>query len=328
MRSPAKSIIGFVTACAFVGFVVPTAYAGCSDESFLEAEKIYAEALKEASPERRIELLEKAFSVCPEHGGYAGGYYTLGKLYYDRGDAEKAFEWLKEADRFKAALLQRSPDDLADVNKLLGRIYKERGDLERSLIHLNIYRALAGRDRKLEEDLIRNSDGIFSVIYSPGTVMEILSSEKGASDRLEPKLNRLEVYFDFGRAELDDAAKRRLDGIGEALRDKRFSDRVIMVEGHTDVTGDADANLRLGRRRAKAAAAYLQRIVGGGGVSFKAISKGESDPAILREGHPQASYPVIDRFNRRVVMWNGGRAVNDRSDRIDPTSAPPQARPR
>lgn len=64
------------------------------------------------------------------------------------------------------------------------------------------------------------------------------------------------VNFAFDSADLTAEAKDNLDKIAEVFLE--FPDTELMVEGHTDSTGNADYNMKLSENRAKAVAAYLQ----------------------------------------------------------------------
>jgi outer membrane protein OmpA-like peptidoglycan-associated protein len=281
--------------------------AACSDEDFFKAEESYQKALQESAAETQIDLLETAFKLCPATGSYAQGYYLLGKLWYDRGDRNKAFDWLCHANRFKAVMLQRSADDLAQTNLLLGNLYREKGEPEKALIHLNIYRALTRfHDKSLDKSFIDNADSFLGVIYSPAAVKETLTIDKAVAREHRAQLNRLEVYFDFAKAALDDDAKKRLDGIGEALQSSGFVKCTMVVEGHTDQTGSEKLNCDLGAKRANAAVDYLKARWGITEANFVPISYGKSTPTVPRESGDRESWPKIDRFNRRVVIWNAG----------------------
>lgn len=298
------------SALVVAGLVVLTAAAtargGCSDEDFLKADRMYRAALKEEAPDKKIELLEQAFAVCLSHGGFTQGYLTLGKLYYDANNREKALHWLREAQRFSHTMLAASDNDLAQVNRLLAQLYKDDGNDEKALVHFNIYRALAGeKDRKLEKALLQDADRFLSVVYSPVTVTETLAVDQSVAPEHRSKLSRIEVYFDFGRAELDDEARRRLDGVGRALQSVSLSACTLVVEGHTDEAGSASMNCDLGERRARAVRQYLtDRWCRE--LKICAVSYGKSDPVMSREGHDRKDWEKIDRFNRRVVIWNSG----------------------
>lgn len=286
--------------------------AGCSDEEYLKAEGIYQRALKEQLPETKIQLLEQAFQACPSHGNFSTGYYALGKLYYERQEPDKAFKWLSQANRFRSAVLFDSVNNLAQTNLLLGKLYRDKGDAEKALIHLNIYKALTKtRNKSVDQDFIENAESLFSVVYSPSSVKAFLDFDSGIAPEYRAKLNRLEVYFDFAKATLTDEAKSRLEGIGQALQADGFKDCSIVVEGHTDEVGRERSNCRLGKRRAMAVIDYLKTTGNLDHVNLFAKSFGEFAPTIPREGRDRSQWPQIDRFNRRVVIWNAGR--NDAS---------------
>jgi outer membrane protein OmpA-like peptidoglycan-associated protein len=290
-----------------IGCIADRSHAGCPDADFLRSVEIYEQAIKETSAARKIELLERAFKTCPGHGRHAAGYYLLGKLYLDQGDKEKAFEWLVEANRFKTALIQRSVEDLAQSNLMLGQIYRDKGDAEKALVHMNIYKALTKvRNKKVDQAFLDGADAFLAVMYTPGTVKETLQVQKDVEIAYRALINRLEVYFDFDKALLDEDARKRLDGIGEALKSEEFRGASLVVEGHTDEEGTEEYNCGLGLRRAAAVVDYFRQRWGITHVQFVPASFGKSSPSISRTGHGRSQWPKIDRFNRRVVVWNGG----------------------
>ena len=234
----------------WVAFAGSPAYGGCSDAKYFEAEKLYKQALSSKSDDEKIKLMESAFAVCPSHGNHAQGYYRLGRLYFGRKDKDKALQWLLMANRFPEAILGSSVQDLAQTNFLLGTLYGEQGNRERSLVHLNIYRSLSGkRDKGLENTLIANVDSLTSVMYSPGTIKETMKVNKSVDPEFRKKLNRVEVSFDYAKAVLDEIAKERLNSLGEALQGEEFRGCRVFVEGHTDEAGTEKSNCRLGEQR-------------------------------------------------------------------------------
>jgi outer membrane protein OmpA-like peptidoglycan-associated protein len=284
-----------------------SAFGGCSDRKYLEAEQNFLKARGSGSAFEKIGLYETAFGACPSHGNFARGYYELGKLYYDDRNKDKALEWLAEANRFKGSLLEQSKDDFADTNLLLSNLYKDNGEAELALVHLNIYRALVNRrDKRLETNLIDNSRAFLSVVYSPGTIKNTLVVDKDITPEFRSQVNRLEVYFDIAKSSLDDNAKQRLEGIAEALNAEAFLNNTLVIEGHTDEAGGEDYNCELGKARAKAVLGYLQSKVPVDKVKLTPLSFGKSHPTIPREGHEKKDWQTIDRYNRRVVIWNAG----------------------
>lgn len=100
------------------------------------------------------------------------------------------------------------------------------------------------------------------------------------------------IQFKVGSADLTPAAEQTLSDIGKIL--SMAPDRCVLVEGHTDSTGNADKNLALSRDRA---ASVVRFIAEKGGVDRKRLvpsGKGSSDP--LNNLDPR------DPKNRRVVF--------------------------
>lgn len=104
------------------------------------------------------------------------------------------------------------------------------------------------------------------------------------------------VNFDFNKAELDDEARAKLDRQIAWL--KRNGDVRVRVTGHTDLVGGEDYNDKLGLRRARAVARYLEEQ----GVRRHRIdaveSRGESEPIVQTEKR--------ERRNRRAVTAVAG----------------------
>jgi outer membrane protein OmpA-like peptidoglycan-associated protein len=292
--------------CLLLPFADPV-YAGCSDSEFLQAERIHQEALQETALDKRVILLEKAFAICPSHGNYAPDYFLIGKFYYDTGQRDKAIEWLLEANRFRSALLERSAKDLADVNCHLGRLYQANGDPENALMHFNICRALRSYpDEKLERELIESAPALSALVYTQATVKKALSPTDELSDEYRGKVNRIEVYFGSDSAGLGPKITESLDAVGNALRSDDLKECLIVIEGHTDSTGDPSYNCELGARRAQAVASYLHEKCGIKREYLRAVSYGQSKPAVERRGHSREQWPALDKLNRRVVIRSWG----------------------
>lgn len=106
------------------------------------------------------------------------------------------------------------------------------------------------------------------------------------------------VEFDFDRSTIRDAERRNLDSAAALL--SRFPGSVIRFEGHTDSLGTDEYNMELGRRRADAVSARVQRYLDEAGVlrnfTMRIESAGESHPITTNatdEGRQR---------NRRVVI--------------------------
>lgn len=108
-------------------------------------------------------------------------------------------------------------------------------------------------------------------------------------------LSNDKVTFPVNKAEISDGAKAMIDAaVGPLVKENRGV--WFEIEGHTDNTGDAAYNLRLGEERAMAVRDYLAKAHGIALNRLNVISYGEEKPAAEnsnREGRAQ---------NRRVVI--------------------------
>ena len=111
----------------------------------------------------------------------------------------------------------------------------------------------------------------------------------------EVTLNEQQGNFVSGKTALPDSAKARLDEVvGQLKSDPR--NIFIEIEGHTDNTGDATLNQRLGLERAEAVKRYLYEQHQVPLHKMNVISYGEDKPVAPnnnRDGRAQ---------NRRVVV--------------------------
>jgi outer membrane protein OmpA-like peptidoglycan-associated protein len=77
-----------------------------------------------------------------------------------------------------------------------------------------------------------------------------------------------EVLFDFDSARLRDDTQNSLNAVIDAVK-KKYPDREIIVEGHTDSTGEKNYNQTLSEKRAEAVAAYLKNGVEHDKISYR-----------------------------------------------------------
>ena len=122
-------------------------------------------------------------------------------------------------------------------------------------------------------------------------------AEKAAKGKLiyTVTLSNDKVRFPVNKAEISDGAKAMLD---EAVAPLVKANRGVYfeIEGHTDSTGDAAYNFRLGEERAMAVRDYVARTHGIALNRLNVISYGEEKPVADnkdRDGRAQ---------NRRVVI--------------------------
>ena len=103
----------------------------------------------------------------------------------------------------------------------------------------------------------------------------------------------LRVGFNLNSADLTAGAMRDLDAVAAGLNDASLGASRLLLEGHTDATGDASYNQRLSERRASAVLSYL-------------VARGVARERLASVGYgefrPLAEYPPNDSRQRRVEI--------------------------
>jgi outer membrane protein OmpA-like peptidoglycan-associated protein len=74
------------------------------------------------------------------------------------------------------------------------------------------------------------------------------------------------IQFALNSAELSESSKSNLQDLAETL--KKYDDTNILIEGHTDITGTREYNMRLSEKRAESVADYLKGL----GVAGKRVT--------------------------------------------------------
>jgi outer membrane protein OmpA-like peptidoglycan-associated protein len=97
-----------------------------------------------------------------------------------------------------------------------------------------------------------------------------------AVDRIEVEFLS-DVLFDFNSARLKPDARAMLAAVITDARGQHRRGRVT-VRGYTDDVGPTAYNLDLSRRRAATVAAYLEKTLGGEGMTFVSLGYGIHDP--------------------------------------------------
>ena len=72
----------------------------------------------------------------------------------------------------------------------------------------------------------------------------------------------LEVYFEYGSADIGPQALTVLSTLGRALTDPRLAGGTFLIAGHTDAKGGAQFNLRLSQARAELVRRFLVQSFG------------------------------------------------------------------
>ena len=103
-----------------------------------------------------------------------------------------------------------------------------------------------------------------------------------------------DVLFEFDRAELMTGAFRTIDKLVEFL--KKYENRNVLIEGHTDSIGTPEYNIGLSERRAEE-------------VRNSLLQRGISPVRIIAKGYGE-SYPVATN------VYESGRQQNRRVEII------------
>jgi peptidoglycan-associated lipoprotein len=112
----------------------------------------------------------------------------------------------------------------------------------------------------------------------------------------EVTLSEDQGNFKFGKSDLPDDAKARLDAVVSQLKGQAGKDIYIEIEGHTDNVGGKETNYEIGMKRAEAVKEYLYMQHQVPLHKINVISYGEDKPVApnnTRMGRAQ---------NRRVVV--------------------------
>jgi peptidoglycan-associated lipoprotein len=125
-----------------------------------------------------------------------------------------------------------------------------------------------------------------------------LSASIAAGRKLvyEVTLSEDQGKFRFGKTELPDEAKARIDQVVNELKGEAGKDIYIEVEGHTDNVGDKELNYQLGLERAEAVKRYLYAQHQIPLHKINVISYGEEKPVAPNNTKDGRA------MNRRVVM--------------------------
>lgn len=94
---------------------------------------------------------------------------------------------------------------------------------------------------------------------------------------------RVSVEFATGKADLRSSSFAVLDEAAEALKAAGAENYVFRVEGHTDITGSAETNLRLSRERAASVQAYLTGQAGIAPERLQTVGFGPRNPVASNE---------------------------------------------
>ncbi len=126
--------------------------------------------------------------------------------------------------------------------------------------------------------------------------VDIIAQEPMTVERAEKYIPK-NIEFVRAKAEILEVSNRELDIFAQFMLD--HPDVTVLIEGHTDVVGNEEANLKLSKQRANKVARYLVKK-GVSGLRIKTEGYGSSRPIKMPE--EGGYYPP----NRRVVFVLSG----------------------
>lgn len=85
-----------------------------------------------------------------------------------------------------------------------------------------------------------------------------------------------DIHFATGKADILPESSETIQQIAQLLKD--HSDLNILIEGHTDNTGNFDKNMELSRKRADAVKIYLISKYGIDGTRLRSVGQGQTQP--------------------------------------------------
>jgi len=106
----------------------------------------------------------------------------------------------------------------------------------------------------------------------------------------------LTINFDFNSAAITAKAESQLNNLGDALRNPRMENEVVVLGGHTDAKGSDEYNRKLSERRAEAVKKYLVEKLHVSAENLSTVGYGKKH--LLNTANPFAPE------NRRVQIIN------------------------
>ncbi|WP_247083457.1 OmpA family protein [Marivita sp. S6314] len=136
-----------------------------------------------------------------------------------------------------------------------------------------------------------------------GAAQAKLAQDRSCIEDLRVLAQDARIYFPSGGLTGEDAGLAQARLIGLVAQD--CTNVEIIVEGHSDPSGDPDANLRLSQQRAEA---VLQRV-GAAGIDitrFRAVGMGSKEPSGLSGAQSNAYYDRRVEFEVREIALTAG----------------------
>lgn len=160
-------------------------------------------------------------------------------------------------------ITSRKPKDMQDQYKIVFVFASGGGALATAEFHMNIktknslYKNFTEDEKKKEKDELNKElpEGVDADIEKRGIVVRMG-----------------DLLFNFDSYEIRKDTEEKLRDIAEILK-KKYPDREIIVEGHTDNVGQKSYNYSLSEKRAKKVSEYLKSKLGHDKFSYKGFGQ-------------------------------------------------------
>jgi outer membrane protein OmpA-like peptidoglycan-associated protein len=158
--------------------------------------------------------------------------------------------------------IKETQDGVADVNKKVATVDQRVTGVDQRVAGVD--QKVTGVDGKVTDLDTRTTQGMTSLksdVNSVNGKAESANRDVASLDQKFKNRNNFEVSmqkaipFKFDSADLQATGKPELDEIASVLTQN--PDALIVLEGHTDSTGNAEYNMKLGERRVDAIRRYL-----------------------------------------------------------------------
>lgn len=301
-------LAGLVSVVLFLGISTANAYE-CGRAGTLYEQSFTADANKET-------LLHETIGLCPHH---AQALNDLAVIKEEQGHLEEAEALYKRA-------VNVDPDDITPYAGL-GDVYIARGAFKEAAEAYGVFltglneeklkgdpRGLAVHEveyRSRWEQAVRKSGGSTEIgpLTSARRIVSSLTTRptlRGITitGRSKPSID-IQVLFAIDSDLVDTTSKGQIEQIAMALKDPALEEVEILIEGHTDSTGDERYNLDLSLRRAEMVKRTLVKQYGIQPHRTKTEGFGETRPIVSNKKEEGRS------LNRRVTFINLGSFAGD-----------------
>ncbi len=133
--------------------------------------------------------------------------------------------------------------------------------------------------------------------YRKKLLANISTKKLSPSAELDAKINIDNIYFEFGKSDIQEDSYEIMNNIYKFLR--RNSTIVVELSAHTDCYGSEEQNMKLSKKRAEACYKYL---VDKGIDKARLVPKGYGESQMLNTCEEQRKDPKAAAINRRVEL--------------------------